>query len=106
MSTGGIDPADFAESFRRLLDWVEHAADRRQTVFSEMLAEHFGAEPTQYPVTAESLSPVELPNLQLALDAYRGGEGVKQTSRSFHARRTVPERSGRRVAPCPAPRTP
>ena len=95
-----------------------------------MLAEHFGAEPTQYPVTAESLSPVELPNLQLALDAYRGGEGVKhrlsgfagpvedvhlslvvpraagRLSRSFHARRTVTERSGRRVAPCPAPRPP
>jgi DNA polymerase III delta prime subunit len=76
LSTGGIDPAEFAESFRRLLDWVERAADSRQTVFSEMLAEHFGAEPTQYPVTAESLSPVELPNLQLALDAYLGGEGV------------------------------
>jgi hypothetical protein len=71
-----ISPEDFAEAFRRVSEWahIEERADR--SPFKTMLTEHFGADPATYPVTGEAIAPYDLPNLQLALDAYLDRDGV------------------------------
>jgi hypothetical protein len=71
-----ISPQQFAKAFRRLSEWaaVEGYADR--SPFKTMLTEHFGADPGTYPVTSESIAPYDLPNVQLALEAYLDREGV------------------------------
>ena len=72
-----ISPEAFAEAFRRVSEWA-HMDDREDpSPFNSMLTEHFGADPGTYPVTGEAIAPYDLPNLQLALEAYLARDGVE-----------------------------
>jgi hypothetical protein len=70
-----ISPQEFANAFRRLLEWASsEGADR--SPFKNMLAEHFGEDPATFPVTVERVPSYDLPNLQLALEAYLERDGL------------------------------
>lgn len=72
---GDITPQQFADAFRRVLEWAEVESRLDQSPFKARLIEHFQADPATYPVTGESVATYDLPNLQLALDAYLGENG-------------------------------
>jgi ATPase family associated with various cellular activities (AAA)/AAA+ lid domain len=71
-----IEPEAFADAFRRILEWAQ-IESRERSPFKAKLTEHFGADPVTYPVTGESIATYDLPNLQLALDAYLDREGTE-----------------------------
>jgi hypothetical protein len=70
-----ISPQDFAKAYARVAEWVAVDAHSDRSPFKTMLAEHFGTDPATFPVTGEPIAPYDLPNLQLAVEAYleRGG---------------------------------
>jgi len=70
VSAREFDPSEFGASFQRFLELVEQSTEGRDTPFESLLAEHFGTDPSEFPVIAESLGATDLPNLQLALTAY------------------------------------
>lgn len=72
-----MSPQDFARAFRRLSEWaaIEGHADR--SPFKAMLREHLGEDPANFPVTVDTIAPYDLPNLQLALDAYLERDGAE-----------------------------
>jgi hypothetical protein len=70
-----ITPQQFAEAFWRVSEWAIGEAHRGRSPFKERLTEHFGEDPATYPLTSESIAVYDLPNLQLALDAYLQGDG-------------------------------
>jgi cell division protease FtsH len=72
-----ISPEEFAEAFRRVSEWAHIEERQGRSPFKTMLAEHFGTDPATFPVTGESVAPYDLPNLQLALDAYLEPDGVE-----------------------------
>ena len=71
-----ISPEDFAKAFVRISEWAALDAHGDRSPFKSMLVEHFGADPSTYPVTGESIAPYDLPNLQLAIQSYIEREGV------------------------------
>jgi ATPase family associated with various cellular activities (AAA) len=78
-----LDPERFAASFSRFLEWVEGVAETRESPFASLLHEHFGESPSTFPVTAETVAGYDLPNLQLALDAYLKRSGVEHRLLGF-----------------------
>ena len=73
-----FSPKEFGAAFSRFLEWVnDEEGVEAESPFASMLAAHFGADPSLYPVTAESIAPYDLPNLQLALTAYLEGPEVE-----------------------------
>ncbi|HEV3377227.1 MAG TPA: ATP-binding protein [Thermoleophilaceae bacterium] len=75
MSAGEeITPQQFAEAFQRVTEWAVYEGRHGRSPFKERLTEHFGADPSTYPLMSESVAPYDLPNLQLALDAYLGAD--------------------------------
>jgi ATPase family associated with various cellular activities (AAA) len=77
MTEERFEPEQFAVAFQRFLEWTETAADTEATPFKTMLTEHFGTDPAAFPVTSEPVAIYDMPNLQLALDAYLGRSEVK-----------------------------
>jgi hypothetical protein len=76
MGAGGdIRPEDFAEAFRRVSEWAMVGYQQGRSPFKARLTEHFGEDPATYPLIAETIAVYDLPNLQLALDAYLESEG-------------------------------
>jgi hypothetical protein len=82
---GSFSPEEFGAAFSRFLEWIndEEGPEGDGSPFASMLQEHFGADPSLYPVTAESIAPYDLPNLQLALDAYLERPGTQHTLVGF-----------------------
>jgi cell division protease FtsH len=78
-----ITPERFAEAFQRLTEWAAGEGRYGQSPFKERLTEHFGADPATYPLTAETIAEYDLPNLQLALDAYLAEAGRKHVLIGF-----------------------
>jgi ATPase family associated with various cellular activities (AAA) len=73
VSTGDeITPQQFAEAYQRVSEWVHGGAASDRSPFKARLTEHFGEDPATYPLTSETIAEYDLPNLQLALDAYLG----------------------------------
>src|ERR671915_233934 len=58
-------------------------AQQERSPFKGRLTEHFGEDPSTYPVTGEGIASYDLPNLQLALDAYLEGNGREHTLIGF-----------------------
>jgi hypothetical protein len=83
MSADRFSPADFGLAFQRFLEWIERSEDGRSAPFETLLAEHFAADPSEYPVTAEALDVVDLPNLQLALDVLLDRKEVEHRVSGF-----------------------
>jgi hypothetical protein len=67
---GDTTPQEFADAFRRVSEWAMVESQQGRSPFKAKLTEHFGADPATYPVTGEEVASYDLPNLQLALDAY------------------------------------
>jgi ATPase family associated with various cellular activities (AAA) len=78
-----MTPERFAEAFDRLTEWAAGAARRGRSPFKERLTEHFGADPGTFPLTSESIAGYDLPNLQLALDAYLAEAGRQHSLIGF-----------------------
>ena len=84
MSAGDeITPQELAKAFRRLSDWAHGEEQGERSPFKSMLAEHFGRDPATFPVTREEVATYDLPNLQLALDAYLDAAGRTHTLVGF-----------------------
>jgi ATPase family associated with various cellular activities (AAA) len=71
-----ISPQDFARAFRRLSEWAAIEGYAERSPFKTMLREHLGEDPANFPVTVDTIAPYDLPNLQLAIDAYLERDGV------------------------------
>jgi len=80
---GEITPQEFAEAFWRVSEWAIAEAHQGRSPFKAKLTEHFGEDPGTYPVTGESVATYDLPNLQLALDAYLEGAGREHSLIGF-----------------------
>jgi hypothetical protein len=78
-----IKPQEFAEAFRRVSEWAASEYAEGRSPFKGRLTEHFGEDPATYPVTGEGLATYDLPNLQLALDAYLEADGREHTLIGF-----------------------
>ena len=61
---------DFGASFKGFMDQMAAHAPAEEGVFLKLVREHFGADPSSYPVIAEHFEASEHPNLQSAVDAY------------------------------------
>jgi hypothetical protein len=78
MGAGGeITPQQFAEAYQRVSEWVHGGGASDRSPFKARLTEHFGEDPATYPLTREAIPGYDLPNLQLALDAYLDGDGTE-----------------------------
>jgi ATPase family associated with various cellular activities (AAA)/AAA+ lid domain len=78
-----ITPQQFAEAFQRLTEWSVGEGRHGRSPFKERLTEHFGEDPATYPLMTETIAVYDLPNLQLALDAYLGAEGREHSLTGF-----------------------
>jgi ATPase family associated with various cellular activities (AAA) len=78
-----ITPQQFAEAYQRVSEWVHGGAASDRSPFKARLTEHFGADPATYPLTAETIADYDLPNLQLALDAYLADAGREHSLLGF-----------------------
>jgi hypothetical protein len=65
-----FSPQEFGAAYQRFMEWATHGFEQDRSPFKSLLGEHFGADPSTFPVTGEGIAPYDLPNLQLALDAY------------------------------------
>lgn len=72
MNLPEFSPEEFGAAFQRFMMWAEQTGEARPSPFATMLTEHFGADPSEYPVTTEAIATHDLPNLQLGLDALLG----------------------------------
>lgn len=77
MSEGGITPEEFAEAFQRVATWAHIEERSERSPFKAMLTDHFGDDPATFPITGESIALYDLPNLQLAMEAYLGTAGTE-----------------------------
>jgi hypothetical protein len=82
-SDAEITPQEFAQDFQRLVEWAIGEARQERSPFKERLTEHFGEDPATYPLTGEAIAVYDLPNLQLALDAYLEGTGREHSLVGF-----------------------
>ena len=70
-----ITPEEFADAFRRVTEWAHIESRQERSPFKAELTEHFGEDPATFPVTGEGIATYDLPNLQLALEAYLERDG-------------------------------
>lgn len=69
------DVQAFGAIFKAFLDDIVGRAPEAASAFRSKLTEHFGSDPTAFPVVAVAFQTAEQANVQAALDAYVGGEG-------------------------------
>ena len=65
----------FGASFKAFLDDVVSRAPEAASEFKSKLTDHFGADPTAFPVVTVAFQTAEQANVQAALDAYLNGAG-------------------------------
>jgi ATPase family associated with various cellular activities (AAA)/AAA+ lid domain len=78
-----ITPQDFAKAFQRMTEWAIGQQYQERSPFKARLTEHFGEDPATYPLTSEAIAVYDLPNLQLALEAYLEGDGRQHSLVGF-----------------------
>jgi hypothetical protein len=78
-----ISPQQFAKAFRNVAEWASMEGYLDRAPFKTMLREHFGVDPATFPVTVDTIAAYDLPNLQLALDAYLGRDGLEHSMVGF-----------------------
>jgi ATPase family associated with various cellular activities (AAA) len=76
MSQDRFSPEEFGAAYQRFMEWAAGEYARERSPFKTLLSEHFGADPGTFPVTGTPVAQYDLPNLQLALDAYLERPGV------------------------------
>ncbi len=65
-----LSAQEFGAAFRRFMEWATEGWAEGRSPFAGMLEEHFGEDPSSFPLSGEQIELYDLPNLQLALDAY------------------------------------
>jgi hypothetical protein len=75
VSDKDFSPAEFGSAYQRFMEWVHLQGRQEESSFAAILREHFGADPSTFPITTETIASYERPNLQLALDAYLAEPG-------------------------------
>jgi ATPase family associated with various cellular activities (AAA) len=70
VSADRFSPDEFGAAFQRFMEWTTEGYTRERSPFKALLTEHFGTDPGTFPVTGTPVAQYDLPNLQLALDAY------------------------------------
>jgi ATPase family associated with various cellular activities (AAA) len=78
VSAEEFSPQEFGRVFQRFMQWASHSSWEERSPFKALLSEHFGEDPATFPVTGEAIAEYDLPNLQLALDAYLEQPDVQQ----------------------------
>jgi hypothetical protein len=76
-SGSGHEARDFAQAFRRFLDWVHSMPDwgAPENEVSRLVSDHLGADGQRYSVLTRELPRYEHVNLQTALDAWSAEPG-------------------------------
>jgi hypothetical protein len=72
-----FSPEEFGAAYQRFMEWAAEAHRTQQSPFKTLLVEHFGSDPATFPVTGTAVAQYDLPNLQLALDAYLDQPGIE-----------------------------
>jgi hypothetical protein len=67
---GEIDPHELARAFTDLTQWAMESTPREESPIARRIREHLGADPMEQPVVSIELGTYELPNLQVALEAW------------------------------------
>ncbi len=70
-----LSPAAFGRAFLAFLEESVKGRETEEAPFVSRLAEHLGTDPRALPITTESVSTIEHPNVQAALDAWISVEG-------------------------------
>jgi hypothetical protein len=71
----GIDPEQLARALIGLESWARENTPKRESPIGVRMREHFGADPSGFPVVSGPLLGYERVNFQLALDALLAEEG-------------------------------
>lgn len=74
MTDQEFSPEEFARAFQGFLEWLPMGAAREGSLAAR-LRQHFGADPSTFPVTSVTLADYDRPNLQAGLDAYLSKAG-------------------------------
>jgi ATPase family associated with various cellular activities (AAA) len=75
VSEEDFSPERFGAAYLRFMEWVHLQGRQEESSFAAILRDHFGADPSTFPITTETVAPYDRPNLQLALDAYLAEPG-------------------------------
>jgi cell division protease FtsH len=71
----GIDPESLAKAFVGLAEWAQTRMPKEESAIRTRMREHFGADPSSFPVVSAPLGGFERVNFQVALDAMVAEEG-------------------------------
>lgn len=71
----GMSAASFGRAFRAFLEQAVQGQPAEEPPFVRRLAGHLGADPGRLPILTESMSSIEHPNVQAALDAWISCDG-------------------------------
>lgn len=70
-----LSAASFGRAFRAFLEQSVNERPLEEPPFLKRLAEHLGTDPGELPIITESLSSIEHPNVQAALEAWISSDG-------------------------------
>lgn len=70
-----FSPEKFGATFQQFMKDVSAQAPKTEPVFAKRLREHFGTDASKLPEVSEKFTESDLPNVQLALDAYVADPG-------------------------------
>jgi len=70
-----VDPLELAGALKALQDWAVQHAPAPECELRRRIVDHLGSEPAALPVVRASFGVYERPNLHVALEAWREGEG-------------------------------
>lgn len=71
----GLSAASFGRAFKAFLEQSVSQQPAEEPPFVMRLSEHLGADPRELPILTESMSSIEHPNVQAALDAWIENDG-------------------------------
>src|SRR3954468_12237504 len=71
----GIDPEQLARALIGLESWARQNMPRNESPIGVRMREHFGADPSPFPVVSGPLRGFERVNFQLAIDALLAEDG-------------------------------
>ncbi len=72
-----MEPEELADSLKRLLEWAEQNAPKPEPAVRRRLRDHLGEDPTELPIISRDLAAWDLPNFQVAIDAWSVGREVE-----------------------------
>src|SRR3954465_9576332 len=83
MAEGPMLPSEFGEAFKDFMRQVAKPSAPPESVVHHHLSAHFETDPSKLPLVSQEFRLTDLPNLQVALDAYTTAEGRSSTLVGF-----------------------